>query len=49
MGTLLLKSWGTWMQICLEGRMLVVSAKFCEGQDKVTLANKGGRNRDEEE
>ena len=24
-------------------------AKFCEGQDKVTFANKGGRNRDEEE
>ena len=23
--------------------------KFCEGQDKVTFANKGGRNRDEEE
>ena len=21
-------------------------AKFCEGQDKVTFANKGGRNRD---
>ena len=24
-------------------------AKFCEGQDKVTFANKGVRNRDEEE
>ena len=24
-------------------------AKFCEGQDKVTFANKGGRNCDEEE
>ena len=24
-------------------------AKFCDGQDKVAFANKGGRNRDEEE
>ena len=24
-------------------------AKFCKGHDKVTYANKGGRNRDEEE
>jgi len=29
--------------------MLGNQVKFCEGQDKVTFANKGGRNRDEEE
>ena len=29
--------------------MLGESSQVCEGQDKVTFANKGGRNRDEEE
>ena len=50
MGTLLLKSWGTWMQICLEGADVRGNqAKFCEEQDKMTFANKVGRNHDEEE
>ena len=49
MGKLLLMSWGTWMQICLGGGCQGNQAKFCEGQDKMTFANKGGRNRDEEE
>ena len=50
MGTLLQKSWGTLMQICLEGANVRGNqAKFCEGQDKVTFTNKGGRNHDEEE
>ena len=31
------------------GRCLWYQAKFCEGQDKVTFANKGGRNCDEKE
>ena len=31
------------------GGCLGYQAKFCEGQDKVTFASKGGRNRDEEE
>ena len=31
------------------GRCQGYQAKFCEGQDKVTFANKGGRNRDEEQ
>ena len=31
------------------GGCLGYQDKFCEGQDKVTFANKGRRNRDEEE
>ena len=29
--------------------MLGYQTEFCEGQDKVTFANKGGRDADEEE
>ena len=48
MGTLLLMSWRTWMQICLEGADVKgIKPNFV--RDKVTFANKGGRNRDEEE
>ena len=50
MGKLLLKSWGDLdANMSGGGGCQGYQAKFCEGQDKVTFANKGGRNRDEEE
>ena len=48
-GTLVLKSWVLDANMSGWGGCYGYQAKFCEGQDKVTFANKGGRNPDEEE